>query len=462
MKQWLGILCITLLSITHVQAQGIKFEEGTWAEVVAKAKQANKLIYMDVYASWCGPCKMMARDVFPHPEAGKKYNELFINFKIDAEKGEGRAVAAKYAVSSYPTNLYIDPKTEEVVYRVAGACDVPEFLRRADIAQNDFTDPMSWDDYNAQLKKNPKDLEFLQKYIEKGGRTGNYTDAAIDVYVKHYLKEPVSDSNLMFLINYTMTVDNEGYKVLLNHKERANQFIQDPRFKIEEREKNHWLQNTFKKALAMKDVNVLKRIKPIIYKFNPHDTLGVWYNVEKQFYQAIKDEANMTKSITNSAQYYYKLSNKTIKENDKAMLADNMKNLTNELKAKNTTEENIKAQIQHQANSNPQFANGFTTNATNVMNTAALELFAKSNTSNKDLKSALNWTAKAMEINEMGSANWYKSLENHLNLLVKMGEQSKASKMLQQYIDSFQKENKDLKTLQTLQNKINQTVSTGK
>jgi thiol-disulfide isomerase/thioredoxin len=91
-------------------AQGITFEHGNFAAVCAKAKAEKKLVFIDVYTSWCGPCKYMAATVFKKDNVGQYFNSQFINFKIDAEKGEGKALAAKYKVQFYPTYLFIDDK----------------------------------------------------------------------------------------------------------------------------------------------------------------------------------------------------------------------------------------------------------------------------------------------------------------------------------------------------------------
>src|SRR6478735_2900774 len=92
------------------KAQGIIFEQGNFAAVCAKAKAEKKLVFIDVYTSWCGPCKHMAATVFKQDNVGQYFNSHFINYKIDAEKGEGKALAAKYKIQYYPTYLFIDDK----------------------------------------------------------------------------------------------------------------------------------------------------------------------------------------------------------------------------------------------------------------------------------------------------------------------------------------------------------------
>ena len=71
------------------KAEGIVFFKGTWQQALEQARKENKLIFMDCYTSWCGPCKMLAKEVFTDPEVAAFFNEKFVNVKVDMEKGEG-------------------------------------------------------------------------------------------------------------------------------------------------------------------------------------------------------------------------------------------------------------------------------------------------------------------------------------------------------------------------------------
>ena len=46
------------------QYKGIHFEQGlSWKDILAKAKAEHKYIFVDCYATWCGPCKYMDKNV---------------------------------------------------------------------------------------------------------------------------------------------------------------------------------------------------------------------------------------------------------------------------------------------------------------------------------------------------------------------------------------------------------------
>ena len=113
MKKLFTILIGVLIASTPLQAQGVKFFEGTLDEACAKAKAENKKVFIDFSTEWCGPCKAVDQHVFPTEEAGRFFNEHFINLKVDAEKGDGPALTKEYNIEGYPTFIILQPDKQE-------------------------------------------------------------------------------------------------------------------------------------------------------------------------------------------------------------------------------------------------------------------------------------------------------------------------------------------------------------
>jgi thioredoxin-related protein len=111
-------------------SRGIRFTEGSWSEILELAKKEEKPIFVDCYTVWCGPCKVMARDVFTDPVVGDYFNANFINVKIDMEKGEGIDLKNHYEVAAFPTFLYLD-KDGNVVNRIVGSMPAAKFLEES-------------------------------------------------------------------------------------------------------------------------------------------------------------------------------------------------------------------------------------------------------------------------------------------------------------------------------------------
>jgi thiol-disulfide isomerase/thioredoxin len=117
------LLCIQLRS----QATEIQFDSRPWEELLVQAKQENKLVFLDAYTSWCGPCKMMAATVFKAPEVAALFNANFINTKIDMEKGEGPELRKLYGITSYPTFFFVDGDGN-LVHSQSAILDTTEFI----------------------------------------------------------------------------------------------------------------------------------------------------------------------------------------------------------------------------------------------------------------------------------------------------------------------------------------------
>lgn len=111
------------------QTKGVQFEEKSMSELLQMAKEQNKPVFIDIYTTWCGPCKYMSNNVFTQQRAGDYFNENFINAKFDAEKGEGIQVAKEYGVRAYPTFIIIDPDGKEIG-KVIGGDEVDAFIQK--------------------------------------------------------------------------------------------------------------------------------------------------------------------------------------------------------------------------------------------------------------------------------------------------------------------------------------------
>ena len=125
----MALLALFATTTLSAQDKGVKFEQGTLKELLAKATDQNKYLFVDVYATWCGPCKYMSGRVFPQEAVGNYFNKTFVNAKFDAEKGEGIDVAKKYGVRAYPTFLILDKDGTEVG-RIVGGADGDMFIEK--------------------------------------------------------------------------------------------------------------------------------------------------------------------------------------------------------------------------------------------------------------------------------------------------------------------------------------------
>lgn len=147
------------LSAQDDAATGMTFVEKSFDDLLAQAKAEDKVIFIDAYTTWCGPCKMMAKNVFPAEEVGTVYNERFINAKFDMEKGEGPGLAKRYSVQAYPTYLFVDGDGN-IVHKGIGYIPQEEFLALADAASGEN----SLGALNKRYDAGERNEEFLKAY----------------------------------------------------------------------------------------------------------------------------------------------------------------------------------------------------------------------------------------------------------------------------------------------------------
>jgi len=97
---------------------GIQFFNGTFQEALEKAKAENKPIFLDIYATWCGPCKKLKKNTFSDKAVGEYYSKNYINIAINGETNEGRMLAEKYKIQGYPTLLIVDKNGKQLTKNV--------------------------------------------------------------------------------------------------------------------------------------------------------------------------------------------------------------------------------------------------------------------------------------------------------------------------------------------------------
>ena len=120
MRSILITFTISFLTTLSVAGQGIEFYHGTWEEAILKAKAEDKIIFVDAFTTWCGPCKRMAASTFPDPAVGELFNQHFLSLKIDMEKEMGLEFRKKFPVNAYPTLFFIDAD-QKLIKQVVGA-----------------------------------------------------------------------------------------------------------------------------------------------------------------------------------------------------------------------------------------------------------------------------------------------------------------------------------------------------
>jgi thioredoxin-related protein len=127
MKKYIYSVLFILVGLTNTIGQGIEFFNGDYKDALEMAEKEEKLVFVDAYAKWCGPCKKMAANTFTDASVGEYFNSNFINMKIDMEEPMGREFGQKFPVSAYPTLFFLDGKGN-IVKKITGYKDVASLI----------------------------------------------------------------------------------------------------------------------------------------------------------------------------------------------------------------------------------------------------------------------------------------------------------------------------------------------
>ena len=94
---------------------GIEFSKISFEKAKKEARKSGKLVFIDAYTNWCGPCKRMAATSFKDKAVGDYFNKHFVNLKVEMEKDpDGKEIARLYRVRAYPTLIIVDPSGKVV------------------------------------------------------------------------------------------------------------------------------------------------------------------------------------------------------------------------------------------------------------------------------------------------------------------------------------------------------------
>lgn len=214
------------------ETEGLKFEQGSWAEIKAKAKKENKFIIMDCMTTWCGPCKHMDKNIFPLKETGDFFNDKFLAVKVQFDstanddervkswRKDMKEIEKTYGVAAYPTYLMFAPNGE-IVHRSVGATpDAAAFIAKGKEALSPETQ------YYTQLHKyeaGEKDPAFLKKMAMTAQSAYDQKNAAkiSEEYIAT-MADPYTKENLMFIDRFTSKSTDKGFAMMVENPEKVN------------------------------------------------------------------------------------------------------------------------------------------------------------------------------------------------------------------------------------------------
>ncbi len=322
------ILFASILSLFVFQlsfAEGIDFvHEKTFQEILDMAKAQNKLVFVDCYTVWCGPCKRLSAAVFPDKAVGEFFNANFINAKIDMEKEEGPSIAGKYGIRAYPTLLWLDGDGN-VVFKQVGGLDPEGLIEKGRKAID--PSPGILAGMRTEYAGGKNDAGFLSDFLNKLSTAGEKYDDIFKEYLDKLTPKELSDpkhaKTIFTLTNHLKSpgldyvMHNKDSYVKLVTEEAFNQKINQIAAKAVDEAPKAEDKALFEAALDLLKTNkapdASEKTLKLSLDYYPH--VNDWGNYDKTATQYIKKHAAKSASVLNEVAWNYFLN-----INDNALL----------------------------------------------------------------------------------------------------------------------------------------------
>lgn len=279
-----GILFLLFSQAIYGQ---IDFRDGSWEEILDMAKAENKPVFLDAYAVWCGPCRMMDQQVFPQEEVGEFFNENFISAKIDMEKGEGRNLQQQYKVTAYPTLLFIN-QNGELIYRAVGFQNPEKLINSGKIA---LRKNHNVSEYEKKYESGERDPAFVLEYLKELKKAGKSAEKTALEYIQQHPDIPVAQkANIAF--EGMENIDSRLFSVALEGKEYLREERKENEFN---RELKAAAQNTLQTAIQFDAPDIFREmIRDLIQIGMAPEAMT---EIEREYYAKTRNETEFIKSI---------------------------------------------------------------------------------------------------------------------------------------------------------------------
>lgn len=327
----IAALLIALFTLQMgVQAQGIEFvHDKSFDEIREMAKTQNKLIFMDCYTTWCGPCKRLSAMVFPDSAVGEYYNDNFINTKFDMEKGEGVTLSSKYAIRAYPTLLWLDYEGN-VKHKVVGGLDPAGLIANGKKATDPTPGILSG--MREQYKNGNRDASFLADYATTLNSAGELYEPIFKEYIELLNSKQLSEKkHTQTIFNLTNNINSPGLPHVMKNKDYykgvmgadvVNKKINTIAEKAVAEAGKKEDKALFEKAIELIKENKAADAQQQALKLSVayYESMYDWTNYDKNVSQYIKKYAEKDAAYLNDVAWTY-----YINVNDEALLSKALK-----------------------------------------------------------------------------------------------------------------------------------------
>jgi len=373
-----------------------------------------------------------------------KFNNSFINFKIDRADSASKAIITEYHVNTFPSFVFVDSKGG-IMFKDIVLPPIPKrYLSMADRAI-DASKEKSLIDFDEEYKSGNYNIAFLKEYLKKREEVGITDNAAIiEKYVNFLTVADLNDyKQVLFILKAGPLADSKAYKLAYINRKIIDSIFKTELSDVRTAINNMIINNTMADAITSKSIN--KAIAAASF------TRGTWatdplegqknYTLKLlQYYRAIKDTTSYLRQAgTFYDQYYMNISADALRKMDQ-------KNME---KAKSDAREQAMMNVP-QGGALQSFSFTYAANNyANQLNNGAFSVYQTGTKNTTFITKAMLWSKRSIELNPVSA--YYDTLAH---LLYRLDFYAEAESTQKKAIELGKEEKRDVKVLQDELEKI--------
>ncbi|OWY21437.1 DUF255 domain-containing protein [Sphingobacteriales bacterium UPWRP_1] len=271
------------------------FQSDTWFNVIAKAQEEQKLIFVDVYADYCPPCKIMDKEVFCHKTVAGFYNEYFINYKVNLSDRNNDYFQQLYNITELPALLYFSADGKTILQKVTGCKTPAEFLvlgqnlaGSRSVYRFANADPHAarFAEVRDQYRKGIRYPTLLKEYAYLAQKYNEPFNAVVNEYLIKQENRTRTDENRKFIYDFALTLDNLAIDFLVKDIYYFKQTYGSAEINSKVKAA---IFNGVLTATKQNDTNFFKHVDELIKKASLPDRAEFEFEIKSLYYQGTND-----------------------------------------------------------------------------------------------------------------------------------------------------------------------------
>jgi thioredoxin-related protein len=246
-----------MMGFTFLAIGQVNFIEVTTLEEMQEARKKASdqmlMVFVDVYATWCGPCKLMDKEVYTDPSVTEYMNANFVSVRMDGETDYGRKYAAEQKLEGYPS-MFIFSSDGEPVSKVVGFTPADELVTSLKSTVEKYR---TVKEYKTKYERGTLETGDFATYISVVREMGNQEEAEelASEYMERIIDPNLSDNDIQVVAFY-MDLEDNWWPEFSSDQERLKKVLGDNYILAMEKIYN----NTLVKAVEEDNIQLISKM----------------------------------------------------------------------------------------------------------------------------------------------------------------------------------------------------------